>query len=106
MASLEQRIENLFPNKTRKETGPIAMVALIFAERRGRWLTQTDVIDLINKKFSDSTVRKAFKILSRPLDVLDGYSFIDTESVKKEGRGCPVISGYSAKLPWRSFLHW
>jgi hypothetical protein len=93
MASLEQRIEHLFPNKTRKGTSPIAMVALIFAERRGRWLTQTDVIDSINKKFSDSTVRKSFKILSRPLDVLGGYSFIDIESVKREGKGRPVIRG-------------
>ncbi len=93
MASLEQRIEHLFPNKARKEISPIAMVALIFAERRGRWLTQTDVIDSINKKFSDSTVRKAFKILSLPLDVLGGYSFIDVESVKKEGKGRPVVRG-------------
>jgi hypothetical protein len=93
MANLEQRIENLFPNKTRNKTNPIAMVALIFAESRGRWLTQTDVIELIDKKFPDSTVRKAFKILSRPLDVLGGYSFIDTESVKKEGKGRPVIRG-------------
>jgi HEAT repeat protein len=69
------------------------MVALIFAERRGRWLTQTDVIDSVNKKFSDSTVRKAFKILSCPLDVLGGYSFIDIESVKKDGKGRPLIRG-------------
>ena len=116
MASLEQRIENLFPSKTRKEPNaiaihkkrkrgpargsktdnkptPIATVAIIFAERRGQWLTHDDIINLINKRFADSTVLKAFKVLSRPLDVLGGYSFIDTEAIKKEGRGSPIIRG-------------
>lgn len=97
MASLEQRINYLFPDKTRNESAPIAMVALIFAERRGQWLTHCDLINLINKRCADSTVLKAFKILSRPLDVLDGCSFIDTESVKRGGRGGPIVRGKLSK---------
>jgi hypothetical protein len=93
MASLEQRVEYLFPSKKRKGPSPIAMVALIFAERRGRWLSQNDVIYLMNKKFSSSTIRRAFKELSQPLDFLEGYSFIDTESVKRDGKGRPAIRG-------------
>jgi predicted RNase H-like HicB family nuclease len=93
MASLEQRINHLFPSRKSKRTSPIAMVAIFFAERRESWLTQDDVIKLMNKKFSSSTTRKAFKELSRPLDVLGGYSFIDTESIKTNGKGRPIIRG-------------
>ena len=93
MASLEQRIENLFPRRKSKKTSPAAMVALIFAERRGEWLTHEDAIHLGKEKLADSTIRKAFKELSRSLVVLGGHSFIDTESVKRDGRGCPIIRG-------------
>ena len=93
MATIEQRIENLFPNKTRKKTSPIATVALIFAERREFWLTHDDVIDRISKRFANSTVLKAFKKLSRPLDVLGGHPFIDIKLVKKKSRGSPIIKG-------------
>jgi predicted RNase H-like HicB family nuclease len=93
MASLEQRIEHIFPSKKRKGPSPIAMVALIFAERRGRWLTQDDVIKLLNKKFAYSTIRKAFKKLSCPLDVLNGHGFIDTELIKLDTKGRPAIKG-------------
>jgi len=68
-------------------------VAIIFAERRGTWLTQNDVISLAKKKFANSTVRKAFRELSRPLDFLEGHSFIDIESIKRDDRGRPTIRG-------------
>jgi hypothetical protein len=93
MASIEQRLEHLFLSKKRKRPSPIMMVALAFAERRGTWLTQNDVISLANKKFANSTVRKAFRELSRPLDVLEGHSFIDLESIKRDDRGRPTIRG-------------
>jgi hypothetical protein len=93
MATLEQRLEHLFPRKKRKGPSPIAIVALIFAERRGRWLTQDDVIFLMNKKFADSTIRKAFKELSCPLDVLEGRSFIDIELIRRDDKGRPAIRG-------------
>jgi hypothetical protein len=93
MATLEQRLEHLFPSKKRKGPNSIAIVALIFAERRGRWLTQDDVISLLKKKFADSTIRKAFKELSCPLDVLEGRSFIDIEPISRNDKGRPTIRG-------------
>jgi hypothetical protein len=114
MATLEQRIANLFADKKRKEPSSIAShqkkrcpargkktdqktpmeaVALLFAERRGRWLTTDDIIRLINRRFAESTVLKAFKKISCPMDVLGGHSYIDTESIKSEGRGRPIVRG-------------
>jgi hypothetical protein len=93
MATQEKRIEHMFPSKGRKNPTPIAAVALIFADRRGQWLTQDDAINLIRKRFAISTIRKAFKKLSRPMDVLGGHSFIDTELVKKDGKDRPIIRG-------------
>jgi len=69
------------------------MVATIFAERPGQWLTQADVMRWTNKKFGDSTIRKAFRKLSQPIDVLNGHSFIDTEFVKNKDRGGPILRG-------------
>jgi len=93
VATIEQRIKYLFSNKRGSKTAPIATIALIFAERRNDWLTHKDVINLMNKRFADSTIRKAFKELSHPLDALGGHSFIDIESDKKSGRGGPTIRG-------------
>ncbi len=97
MASLEQRIKYLFFNSEHKKFSQVAestlMVARIFAERRGQWLTNEDVIRLTNCQFGDSTIRKAFKKLSSPLDSSDGFSFIDTEEIKKAGKGRPIIRG-------------
>jgi hypothetical protein len=93
MATIEQRIENLFPGKKRIDNSTIAVVASFFAERRGQWLTQSDIITLINKRFADSTVRKAFKELSCPTASLDGHSFIDTELVKIKDVGGPIMRG-------------
>lgn len=58
MTSQEKRIEYLFSDKTRKKPNPIAVVAIIFAERRGQWLTHSDVLKLVKKRFADSTVLK------------------------------------------------
>ena len=69
------------------------VVASLFAERREQWLTHADVIRLVNKRFADSTVLKAFKKLSAQLAALNGNSFIDTESIKKAGRGGPIVRG-------------
>ena len=93
MASIEQRIEHLFPNRKGKDFRPIVVVASLFAERRGQWLKHADVIRLVNEKFANSTVLKAYKRLSCPLDSLNGHSFIDTESIKKVGRGGPIVRG-------------
>jgi len=92
-ATIEQRIEHLFRIKKQKDHSPIVVVASLFAERRGQWLTHADVIRLINKRFADSTVHKAFKELSRPTADLNGRSFIDIETTKKEGRGGPIVRG-------------
>ena len=89
MASIEQRIEHLFHCKRRKDSSPIVVVASLFAERREEWLTQADVIRLVNKRFADSTVIKSYGRLSRPLKALNGHSFLDTEFIKKTGRGSP-----------------
>jgi hypothetical protein len=93
MATLEQRIEHLLPGKGRKNPTPIAALASIFADRRGQWLTHDDVINLIGNGFAKSTICRAFKRLSRPMDVLGGHSFIDTELGKKDGKGRPKIIG-------------
>lgn len=93
MASIEQRIEHLFPSEKGKGPSPIAMVATLFAERRGQWLTQVDIIKLVNRKFGDSTIRKAFKELSLPMDDLDGRPFIEVESVKEDRPGGPILRG-------------
>lgn len=93
MASIEQRIEHLFPSKKGNDPSSIAIVATLFAERRGQWLTQADVIGLVNKKFGDSTVRRAFRKLSLPVDALNGHSFIDAELIKNEDRGGPILRG-------------
>ncbi|MDM7938716.1 MAG: hypothetical protein QUS07_00035, partial [Methanothrix sp.] len=50
-------------------------------------------ISLMNKKFADSTIRKAFKELSRPLDVLEGHSFIDIELIRRYDKGRPALRG-------------
>jgi hypothetical protein len=93
MASIKQRIEHLFPSEKGKGPSPIAMVATFFAERRGQWLTQVDIIKLVNKKFGDSTIRKAFRGLSLPMDALDGRPFIEVESVKEDRPGGPILRG-------------
>jgi hypothetical protein len=93
MATIEKRIEHLFPKKKGKGPSPIAIVATLFAERRGQWLTQADVIRLVKGRFADSTARNAFKELSRPLASLNGHSFIDTDSIRIGKRGGPIIRG-------------
>jgi hypothetical protein len=93
MASIEQRIGHLFPHERGKGPSSIAMVATLFAERRGQWLTQVDLIKLVNKKFGDSTIRKAFRELSLPMDALNGHSFIDTEYIKVKDHGGPILRG-------------
>lgn len=69
------------------------MVATLFAERRGQWLTQKDIIKLVDKKFGDSTICKAFRELSIPMNVLNDCPFIDVESIKQEGSDGPVLRG-------------
>jgi hypothetical protein len=93
VATIEQRIEHLFSGEKHSKTALIATIASIFAEQRNDWLTHKDIINLMNKRFADSTVKKAFKELSRPLDALDGHGFIDIESDKKNSIGSPIKRG-------------
>jgi hypothetical protein len=93
MGTLEQRVEHLVTGKGRC----LIEVAIVFASRRESWLTQNDMINLIGKKFADSTIRKCFKDLAVSLDSLDGLSYIDIETIKNDGRGRPTIRGKLSK---------
>jgi hypothetical protein len=97
MATIKQRIDHLFSINSHDENNPIATVALIFAERRGKCLAHADVIRLIDKKFGHSTICKAFKKLSDKLEILGGNSFIDIEYIKQKNRGRPAIRGKLSK---------
>ena len=92
-STLEQRIEYLF----RDRGSCLKEIASIFARRRENWLTQKDIINLIGKKYHNSTICSNFKKLSLPMKELDNHSYIDTEDLKKIDRGRPAIRGMLGK---------
>jgi len=63
-------------------------IARLFAERRGQWLTQGDIINLIGDKYSNSTISSNFKKLSSPMKELEDHCYLETEVL--DNRGQPI----------------
>ena len=84
--TLENRIEHLFHDRG----DCLKKIAYLFAERRSQWLVQDEIIKLLDHNYADSTICKNFKILSSPMNELDGHSYIETGS-QRSVRGRPAI---------------
>jgi hypothetical protein len=87
-STLEQRIEHLFPDKG----NCLKEIACIFVARRGLWLVQEDIINLLGKKYANSTICSNFKKLSLPMKEIENNCYIET-NILKNTRGRPTIRG-------------
>jgi hypothetical protein len=71
--------------------------ALVFAMRRDEWLTHADVINVIGNDYAESTISKAIRELSYPIESLSGLSYIDLETIPSNSKGRPRIRGKLSK---------
>ncbi|MCX6677404.1 MAG: hypothetical protein NTU95_05605 [Methanothrix sp.] len=86
--SIEKRIEHLFSDRG----SCLKEIARIFAERRGQWLVQEDIINLLGADYPNSTISNNFKMLSSPMKELNGHSYIET-GTQESPRGRPAKKG-------------